>query len=79
MGSNYENVDDAKTKLKEKIDKELAESGVRQGTTCPTGESFGWDMYAHYALEWFLRHTPERWHIGRTYRHECYDWVITEA
>ncbi len=77
MGSNYKNVDDAKVKLEADIDAAIADRGVWEGCTCPTGALFGWDMNAHYALEWFVRHCPDRWHITRAYRHECYDWAIT--
>ena len=78
MESNYKDVNDAKAKLPELINKALDESGVFTCGTCPTGGPFGWDMNLHYALEWFMRHPPERWHISRIYRHECYDWTITE-
>jgi len=78
MGSAYENVNDAKEKLEREINAALADTGVWTGSTCPTGAGYGWDMNKHYALEWFVRHTPITWHISRIYRHECYDWTITE-
>ncbi len=77
MKSPYVNVEDAKTQLEKQIDAAIAERGVWEGSTCPTGGPFGWDMLVHYALEWFLRNCPPRWHITRVYRHECYDWAIT--
>ena len=73
------NVKDAQKKLLIEINAALDDSGVWKADTCPTGEAFGWDMNKHYALEWFTRHCPENWHISRTYRHECYEWTITEA
>ena len=74
----YETVEEAKQDLLDVVNKELAETGVFTTSTCPTGASFGWDMMQHYALEWFSRNPPERWHISRIYRHECYDWTITQ-
>jgi len=70
-------VEDAKKDLLESVNKELTETGVFTTATCPTGAGYGWDMMAHYALEWFMRHPPENWHIARVLRHECYDWTIT--
>ena len=61
------------------INAELQTKGVWTGVTCPSGESFAWDMTVHYALEWFMRHPPETWHIARIYRYECYEWTITIA
>jgi hypothetical protein len=74
----YETVEAAKQGLKEAVDTALAATGVFNASTCPTGEAFGWDMVQHYALEWFMRHPPENWHVSRIYRHECYDWTITQ-
>ena len=78
MSSKYENVKDAREKLLVEINAALDKSGVWKADTCPTGEMFGWDMNKHYAMEWFTRNCPENWHIGRIYRHECYEWTITE-
>jgi hypothetical protein len=75
--SNYKSVDDAKTKLEADIDAAIATSGVWEGTTCPSGGVFGWDMLAHYALEWFARNCPEKWHVSRISRHGCLEWAIT--
>jgi hypothetical protein len=77
MGSSYTSIEDAKAKMRTQINAELDTAGVWQGTTCPTGAPWGWDMNAHYALEWFQRHRPDRWHIARIYKFECYDWTIT--
>ncbi len=74
----YETVEQAKAGLLERINKNLAQTGVAHASTCPTGAGYGWDMMQHYALEWFMRHPPENWHITRIYRHECYDWTITQ-
>jgi len=78
MGNEYKDVNDAKAKLPELINKALDEKGVWTVTTCATGAMFGWDMNLHYALEWFQRHCPERWQIKNIYRHECTEWTITE-
>jgi hypothetical protein len=75
----YKTVEEAKASLLLHIDQALANTGVFNATTCPTGEPFGWDMMQHYALEWFMRHPPEGWHISRIYRHECYEWSITQS
>jgi len=75
----YESVEEAKAGLLEKINESLATRGVFTVGTCPTGAAFGWDMMTHYALEWFMRHPPEGWHISRIYQHECYDWTIEVA
>ncbi len=77
--SKYETVDEAKKALLLSVKEDLQTRGVSQHSTCPTGGAFGWDMMAHYALEWFLRHPPEGWHISRIFKFECYDWTITEA
>ncbi len=77
MSGKYKTVDEAKDDLREIINKALDTTGAFTTGTCPTGEAFGWDMMTHYALEWFMRHPPEDWHITRIYRHECYDWTIT--
>ncbi len=74
----YKTVEEAKQGLLEVVDKELEATGVYTTSSCPTGASFGWDMMQHCALEWFMRHPPEAWHISRIYRHECYDWTITQ-
>lgn len=79
MASKYKHVDEAKAALEIEVNDVIAGTGVFTASTCPTGEPFGWDMMVHYALEWFLRHCPTRWHIDRIYRHECYDWTITAA
>jgi hypothetical protein len=78
MKSNYTSVEDAKEKLTLAINKALDDVGVAYHCTCPTGGSYGWDMLAHHALEWFLRNPPEGWHVARIYKHECYDWTITK-
>jgi len=77
--ANYKTVDEAKAGLLDSINKDLARVGVSQHTTCPTGQYSGWCMLSHYALEWFMRHPPEGWHISRIYKFECYDWTITVA
>ena len=75
--SAYANVEDAKQQLEQEIDRNIAERGVFTASTCPTGQYHGWDMNLHYALEWFMRNCPPRWHIGRILKWECYDWTIT--
>lgn len=78
MASNYASVNEAKEKLTAAINKALSERGVSTHTTCPTGEPFGWDMLAHYALKGLQRNPPVGWHMEMVYRHECCEWTITE-
>ncbi len=78
MASAYRNVKDAKEKLLERMKADVAENGVFTLGTCAAGECFGWDMNAHYAMEWFLRNPPEGLHVACRTRHECQDWTVTE-
>ena len=78
MGSAYANVNDAKTKLLELMRADVAETGVFKIDTCATGEYSGWDMNAHYAMEWFRRNPPQGLHVSCRTLHECQDWVVTE-
>ena len=79
MGSAYKDVNDAKAKLLEKMKADVAETGVFKIDTCATGEYSGWDMNAHYAMEWFRRNPPQGLHVSCRTLHECQDWVVTEA
>jgi len=78
MGNRSRSIEEEKAKLLVEINARLELTGLFEADTCPAGGAFGWDMFKHYALEWFERHPPAGWHIQRRYRHECYEWAITK-
>lgn len=78
MAPKNETMDEARERIKAQIQTALDATGIWQGTTCPAGEGYGWYAKAHYALEQIQRNPPTDWHVSRSYKFECYDWVVVK-
>ena len=72
-------IDTKREELMAKIKADVEANGVWKCDTCAGGESFGWDMPAHYALQQIQRRGLPGIALTYIIRHECHEWTATAA